>query len=82
MDDEERLRLTIGLAQTIAMQALELPAEGRMTFIARAVTAVRTEFERQYGSDLHLGEATDKLSGLIETMVKLIEESGGSVGHA
>jgi hypothetical protein len=82
MDDEERQRLIIGLAQTIAMQALELPADQRPQFVRRAVTAVRTEFERKYGPDPELAEATDKLQALIETMVALLEESGGSVGHA
>ncbi len=82
MDDEERKRLVVGLAQSIAMQALELPTEQRSKFIRRAVMAVRTEFERQYGAAPDMDEATSKLWALIETMVKLIEESGGAVGHA
>jgi hypothetical protein len=36
VDDEERRRLAIGLAQTIAMRALELPAERGFAFVARA----------------------------------------------
>ena len=82
MDDEERQRLIVGLAQTIAMQALEVPANQRQQFIKRAVTAVQTEFERKYGTDPNLAEAADKLQALIKTMVGLLEESGGSVGHA
>ncbi len=81
MDDEERQRLIIGLAQTIAMQALELRADQRPQFVRRAVTAVQAEFERKYGPDPELTEAADKLQALIETMVALLEESGGSVGH-
>ncbi len=82
MDDEERQRLAVGLAQTIGMQAMELPANQRPEFIKRAVTAVRREFERKYVADPEIAEAADKLQALIETMVKIIEESGGSVGHA
>jgi hypothetical protein len=82
MDDEERQRLIIGLAQTIAMQALELPHQGRQDFVKRAVMAVQAEFERKYGPDPALAEAADKLRTLIRTMVDLLEESGGSVGHA
>ena len=82
MDDEERQKLAIGLAQSIAMQAMELPADRRQEFIKRAVAAVRSEFERKFGGDPDLAEAASKLHALIETMVALLEESGGSVGHA
>ncbi len=82
MDDEERQKLAIGLAQAIAMQAMELQADQRPVFIRRSVTAVRREFERKYVADPDIAEAADKLQGLIETMVAILEESGGSVGHA
>ena len=82
MDDEERQRLAVGLIQTIAMQAMELPADQRPEFIRRAVMAVRREFERKYTADPMLTEATDKLQAMIEAMVQIIEESGGSIGHA
>ena len=82
MDDKERQTLAIGLAQSISMQAKELPPNQRPEFIKRAVLAVRTEFERQCGADPAMDEAAHKLHALIETMVELIEESGGSVGHA
>ena len=82
MEDEQRKQLVNGLAQTIAMQAMELPAPQRPEFIKRAVTAVRQEFEHKYGPDPETGEAVDKLQALIETMVRIIEETGGTVGHA
>ncbi len=81
MDDEERQTLAIGLAQSIAMQAMELPGAQRPEFIRRAVAAVRSEFERKFGGDPDLAGAADKLQALIETMVQLLEESGGSVGY-
>ncbi len=81
MEDEERRQLAVGLAQSIAMQAMELPANQRPEFIKRAVIAVQSEFERKYVADPEIAEAANKLQALIETMVKLIEESGGSVGH-
>jgi histidine ammonia-lyase len=82
MADEARQRLAVGLIQTIAMQAMELPADQRPEFIRRAVMAVRREVERKYTADPMLTEATDKLQAMIEAMVQIIEESGGSIGHA
>ena len=82
MDDEERQRLAVGLIQTIAMQAMELPADHRPEFIRRAVMAVRREFERKHTEAPILTEATDKLQAMIEAMVQIMEESGGSIGHA
>ncbi len=82
MDDEERQRLAVGLIQTIAMQAMELPADQRPEFIRRAVMAVRREFERKHATNPVLTEATDKLQAMIEAMVQIIKESGGSIGHA
>jgi hypothetical protein len=64
------------------MKAIDLPAEQRPRFIKRAVTVIRREFERKYVTDPDLGEAADSLQALVETMVKQIKESGGSVGHA
>ncbi len=64
------------------MQAMGLPADQRPEFIRRAVIAVRRELERKYTADPMLTEATDKLQAMIEAMVQIIKESGGSIGHA
>jgi hypothetical protein len=57
MDDEERQQLIIGLAQTIAMQALELRLRDARTSSSAPVMAVQAEFERKYGPDPALAEA-------------------------
>jgi hypothetical protein len=46
------------------------------------VMAIRREFERKYTADPVTAEMADKLRAMIEAMVQLIEESGGSIGHA
>ncbi len=50
-DEESRQRHVISVAQTIAMQAMELPRDQRARFIERAVTAIRRDFDRKYGAD-------------------------------
>ena len=45
-DEESRQRHVISVAQTIAMQAMELPRDQRTRFIERAVTAIRCNFDR------------------------------------
>ena len=81
-DEESRQRQVISVAQTIAMQAMELPAQERSRFIHRAVTAIRRDFDRKYGADPDTADAAHRLQKLIEELVRVIETSGGSVGRA
>ncbi len=81
-DEESRQRQVISVAQTIAMQAMELPAQERSRFIQRAVTAIRRDFDRKYGADPDTADAAQRLQQLIEELVGMIEASGGSVGRA
>ena len=81
MNDEERRQL-ITVAQTIGMQAMELPPEQRTEFIRRSVTAIHRDYAQKYGGDASTAEMADRLEKLTATLVKLIEESGGSIGNA
>jgi hypothetical protein len=81
MNDEGRRQL-ITVAQTIGMQAMELPAERRAEFIRRSVTAIHRDYAQKYGGDASTAELADRLEKLTATLVKLIEESGGSIGNA
>ena len=81
MDHEERQQF-LAMAQTIGMQAMELPPHKRPEFIKRAVTAIRRDFDRKHGADPSTAEIASKLETLTGMLVKLIEESGGTIGHA
>ena len=81
-DEESRQRHVISVAQTIAMQAMELPRDQRARFIERAVTAIRRDFDRKYGADPDTADAAHRLQRLIEKLVRMVEASGGSVGRA
>ncbi len=82
MDDERRQQQARGLAQTIAMKALEHPPEQREALIERAVVRIRRDYEQKYGADLDTAAQASKLLNLTKSMLKILEESGGCIGHA
>ncbi len=81
MDDERQQRAR-GLAQVLAMKALEHPPDQREALIARAVARIRRDYEQQYGADPDTAAQASKLLNLTRAMLKLLEESGGCIGHA
>ncbi len=82
MDDEAERRQFVAIAQTIGMQAMELPPEQRLAFIKRAVTVIHRDYAAKHGADPSTADIADRLERLTATLVKMIEESGGTVGHA
>ena len=82
MADEKEREQFLAVAQTIGLQAMELAPEQRLAFIKRTVAAIHRGYARQYGADPSTKEMADKLEKLTATLVKMIEESGGTVGHA
>lgn len=82
MADEMEREQFLAVAQTIGMQAMELPPEQRLEFIHRAVTAIHRDYARKHGADPSTAEMAERLEKMIATLVQMIEASGGTLGHA
>ena len=82
MDTEQERERILGVIRTIAMAAMELPREKRQTFIERSVMMIRKNYERAYGSSPETADQAKKLLELTQEMVRILEESGGTIGHA
>ncbi len=82
MDDERQRRQTRGLAQVLAMKALEHPPDQREVLITRTVARIRQDYEQQYGADPGTAAQAGQLLSLAKAMLKILEESGGYIGHA
>jgi hypothetical protein len=78
---EQRQQL-IGVAQTIAMQALELPPGKRLEFIQRTVTTIRSRYEEKHGADPSTTKTAEHLQAVTEAVMQILEEDGGQIGHA
>ena len=81
MDEEQRKKL-VGLAQALAMAALDHPPEKRQDLLRRAVEKILQDFEREHGSNPANAGLADKLLSMAIATVKILEESGGRTGNA
>ena len=81
MDEEQRKKL-VGLAQALAMTALDHPPEQRQDLLRRAVEKILQDFEQEHGSNEANAGMADKLLSMATAMVKILEESGGQTGNA
>ena len=79
--NKEQRQQLIGIAQNIALQALELPAEKRPEFIERTVAAIRSRYERRHGADPSAAKTADKLQAMTQAVMQILEEDGGQIGH-
>jgi hypothetical protein len=82
MDVEEKRKQILGLVRTIAIAAMELQPDERQAFIDRTVAMLRRNYEKTKGPDPEVTDAWSNLLELTREMVKLLEESGGTIGHA
>ena len=82
MDDERWQQQVRGLAQVLAMKALEHLPDQREALITRAVTRIRREHEQRHGADLDTAAPASRLLNLTRAMLRLLEESGGCINHA
>ncbi len=64
------------------MKVLEQPPDQREALIERAVGKIRRDYEQQYGADPDTLAQASKLLNLTRAMLKILEESGGCIGHA
>jgi hypothetical protein len=62
VEDEAEREQLIALAQTIGMQAMELPAEQRQKFIHRTIAAIHGDFARKHGTDPSTAEMAGRLA--------------------
>ena len=87
MDEDEREKQFIAVAQAIAMKALEVPLDQRQAFIEAKISeakisSTRKGYEEKHGPDPKTAEQARKLLDLTRTMVRILEQSGGTIGHA
>ena len=61
---------------------MELQPDERQAFIERTVTMLRRNYEKTKGPDPEVADAWNSLRELTREMVKILEESGGTIGHA
>ena len=81
MDEKQRDKL-VGLAQTLAMTALEHPPDQRQVLIKGAIEKLLNDFEQKHGPNPVNAELAKKLLSMTTALLKILEESGGTVGHA
>ena len=81
LDEEQRKKL-VGLAQALAMTALDHPPKQRQDLLRRAVEKFLQDFEQKHGSNPANARLADKLLGMATAMVETLEESGGQTGNA
>ena len=77
--DTERLMAVVNV---IAMDTIELPPEERQAFIQKEVRDTRELIEKTKGASLLANEFWEKLEQLITVAVRLMENSGGTIGRA
>ena len=82
MDRDQKREQLLGTIHAIAMAALEIQPEERQAFIKRTVTTVRRYYQRTHGADPDIADLASKLLKLTREMVRVLEESGGTIGHA
>ncbi len=82
MDADQKRAQVLGTVRAIAMAAMELPSHERQAFIERTVDMIRRKYEATHGADPDIIEMGRKLLELTREMVKVLEESGGTIGHA
>ncbi len=45
-------------------------------------SAIHRAYAREHGSDPSTADMADRLEKMVTTLVKMIEETGGAIGHA
>ncbi len=82
MDVEQRRKQILEMVRTIAIAAMEFQPDERPAFIEHTVATIRGNYEKAQGPDPELTDAWSNLLELTREMVKILEESGGTIGHA
>ena len=80
-DDQDRLFLEMVVAD-LARRAMQLPPSERYAFIMDEIIEVRVAYEKKHGRHGNILELDRKLQAWAQTLVKLLEKPGGTIGHA
>ncbi len=82
MDAEQKRKQILGTVRTIAMAAMQLQPDERQGFIERTTAMIRRNYEKTHGADPDVTDVWSNLLDLTKEMVRNLEESGGTTGHA
>ena len=80
-DDQDRIFLEM-IVTDLARRAMQLPPTERYTFIMDEIVAVCVTYEEKHGPHTNIRELDRRLRAWGQTLVKILEESGGTIGHA
>ncbi len=80
-DDQNRLFLEM-IVTDLARRAMQLPPSERYAFIMDEIVGVRVAYEDKHGRHPNISELDRSLRAWAQTLVKLLEDSGGTTGHA
>ena len=66
----------------LARRAMQLPPSERYAFIMDEIVAVRVAYEDKHGRHPNTSELDRSLRAWAQTLVKILEESDGTIRHA
>ena len=82
MDKEQEHKRLLEIVQSIAIAAMEAPPEHRTEFIERTVGQMCEIYGQKQGRFPIKPHQISRLLDLTKDMVRLLEQSGNTVGHA
>jgi hypothetical protein len=80
-DNPDRIFLELTVTE-MARRAMQLPPGERYAFIMEEIIEVRVAYEKKHGRHGNILELDRKLQAWAQTLVKLLEKPGGTIGHA
>ena len=80
-DDQDQIFLEM-IVTDLARRAMQLPPSERYAFIMDEIVAVRVAYEDKHGRHPKMHELDRNLRAWAQSLVKILEEPGGTIGHA
>jgi hypothetical protein len=82
VDQEQKHKQLLEIVQAIAMGAMEAPSDRRTEFIECALGKMCEIYEKKQGRAPLAAHQFSMLLDLTKNMVRILETSGNTVGHA
>jgi hypothetical protein len=82
VDQEQKDKQLLEIVQAIAMGAMEAPPDRRTEFIECALGKMCETYEKKQGRASLTAHQISTLLKLTKDMVRILETSGNTVGHA